>query len=84
MFLDTPDNNNARKQKNKSQGRHNNKEVVYMKCSFCSNDSIKVHAIENVLSSEELKRFEKVKKNSKVCVECRNDLLFSVVAMSEY
>lgn len=55
-----------------------------MKCSFCSNDSIKVHAIENVLSSEELKRFEKIKKNSKVCIECRNDLLFSVVAMSEY
>lgn len=61
-----------------------NKRLVYMKCSFCSNDSIKVRAIENVLTSEELKRFEKVKKNSKVCVECRNDLLFSVVAMSEY
>lgn len=50
------------------------------KCSFCGNDSIKIHAINNVLSKEELKRFQKVKKESKVCVECRNDLLFSVVA----
>lgn len=54
------------------------------KCKFCGNDSIKIHAIENVLNDQELKRFEKVKKESKVCVECRNDLLFSVVCNQEY
>ena len=55
-----------------------------MKCSFCSNDSIKVHGIENILSKEELKRFYKVKKESKVCVECRDDLLFGVVINQTY